>query len=91
MTILIYICDRDQLIVLTNQYNSYAVVYMAVKEVNEDEFSFVLCECCRENVDQINFRSVWFHVLLRVSRSDLALVLVSTSQSPGLVSALIHL
>lgn len=60
MTILIYICDRDQLIVLTNQYNSDAVIYVMIKEVNEDEFSFVLCERCRENVDQINFRSVWF-------------------------------
>lgn len=67
MTILIYICDRDQLIVLANQYNSDAVIYVMIKEVNEDEFSFVLCECCRENVDQINFRSVWFHVLLRVT------------------------
>lgn len=34
------------------------------------------------------FGSTFYYVL---RRSDLALVLVSTSQSPGLVSALIHL
>lgn len=77
MTIVIYIWDQDLLMILTNQYSSYAVIYMAIKEVNEDEFSFVLCECCRENVDQINFRSVCGSTFYNVlHRSDLALVLV---------------